>query len=923
MTFPSSVEQLPLPRSKRHGRRLRRDSNGEVIDQSNVNEDHNVPVHSEAGQGGPVLDFGRHGGVVLEKGKKGWEWIWANEDREDLRYIAGQEATCLFPPTRVVDKGSVELTTTDLIDSSTKYIESICSPYERYGLREALVSILDPDNLNQAGPSHTSKQRALPQVDRGIYDGSKLAIIHNPRARIAKTLLAFPVGEVGHHLSEATSLLIRLQSTTHLLNLIPDHTYVPPSSQPPILSQRTASLSYEDTEGRRHVDVALDPTIWSRILVVDECGGVWLWWEEKDNRAGRIEKAWNLRKIRGKFSNAKDQFYRIAFGSKAGTALVVSSNELVVIDLDDPSHPSTSVLSLQGGDRQFISCDKTALQRKSHYTALCTNYEVIWVDESKMGTPIISWKHDLGLSSDMEIGVIPGLTNKDSCTILYSSDQQHIMIFPHTKSGTFRSLSTPYSLTLPVKTLGSILPFSPASIRHHRSLLGLTLDGAVHSVPISSSQFANLRLTRHQGTSIAEIKVHWDEHVSKFADRGKDEEKVKKGRELDLRWAWIEINEPTKIVEEDVYFHPDQFEQYIRELDAPFEHLMTASDLAREAAYHEPTDLQSHLLTPLSIHPQAPTATLADLTVVDLARHLPVITSLNHNLPIFSEARPLLSTKDDQEKDALSPANIFESLKAAFPNTKKEDIAQLSLDLSLSRTIVSSDSITLPNLDAQISDESNESDDLFTRAAGLSLKDNEPPEIKFGFLQPKPMMEEGENAGNDIIMVKGNLQDDLTIKNLLVDWKLGENPLNFKWKSFKKENLNSEISTINEIDLSKSRIIKPLPSLPSQSQVNFSNSNSLTNQFFDLNKKFSNFSNNLFQNEKNLPPILIESRSSPPLSFNNTNMMINNESSQNNEEEEEENISFINTQIERGPYGGREKDKLKKKKKDKKRIGGF
>ena len=43
----------------------------------------------------------------------------------------------------------------------------------------------------------------LPKLD--VYQGDVVSVILNSRARVAKVLLAFPVGEVGNHLSEQTS----------------------------------------------------------------------------------------------------------------------------------------------------------------------------------------------------------------------------------------------------------------------------------------------------------------------------------------------------------------------------------------------------------------------------------------------------------------------------------------------------------------------------------------------------------------------------------------------------------------------------------------------------------------------------------------------------------------------------------------------
>lgn len=59
-------------------------------------------------------------------------------------------------------------------------------------------------------------------------------------------------------------------------------------------SIRVGELSIAQTEGRRHVDMALDETSWSRALVVDEGGGVWLWAEEKVEVRERVTKVMKL-----------------------------------------------------------------------------------------------------------------------------------------------------------------------------------------------------------------------------------------------------------------------------------------------------------------------------------------------------------------------------------------------------------------------------------------------------------------------------------------------------------------------------------------------------------------------------------------------------------------------------------------------------
>ena len=95
-------------------------------------------------------------------------------------------------------------------------------------------------------------------------------------------------------LDDATALLVRLHSSTRLLNLIPNPLFLPPSEACPVKTLEVATLRSTETSGRRHVDVALDPVTWSRALVVDESGGVWLWWEDWSEQHQRLIKTHRL-----------------------------------------------------------------------------------------------------------------------------------------------------------------------------------------------------------------------------------------------------------------------------------------------------------------------------------------------------------------------------------------------------------------------------------------------------------------------------------------------------------------------------------------------------------------------------------------------------------------------------------------------------
>jgi len=55
-----------------------------------------------------------------------------------------------------------------------------------------------------------------------------------------------------------------------------------------------ATLASAETEGRRHVDVALDPGTRGRALVIDEGGAVWMWWQNRLEAQERLVKTYKL-----------------------------------------------------------------------------------------------------------------------------------------------------------------------------------------------------------------------------------------------------------------------------------------------------------------------------------------------------------------------------------------------------------------------------------------------------------------------------------------------------------------------------------------------------------------------------------------------------------------------------------------------------
>lgn len=207
---------------------------------------------------------------------------------------------------------------------------------------------------------------------------------------------------------EALCLVVRLQSETHFLHVIPRSSYIVAEDQPTADVEKAGGLRPVDTAGLRHVDIALDPHAPGRALIVDECGGVWLWSESRIRTGNhRFESRMNVERVRQAVVTKRNSFFRIAWSILPGHAAILSRRSMVLLNLETGSEKT--ILDVQGKDRVFTSLDKTAVERGACYTAAATTYEVIWVDEHA-GRPVVSWAHEYraGMLLDLQIVAVNG-----------------------------------------------------------------------------------------------------------------------------------------------------------------------------------------------------------------------------------------------------------------------------------------------------------------------------------------------------------------------------------------------------------------------------------------------------------------------------------------------------------------------------------
>lgn len=85
MSFPPSVNHLILPRTKGRNNNIHNNRTEYSEDnqfQDDIEEQERDQVDDAVGVGGPIVEFGRQGGVCLQRKRGAWGWLWSVEDRQ-------------------------------------------------------------------------------------------------------------------------------------------------------------------------------------------------------------------------------------------------------------------------------------------------------------------------------------------------------------------------------------------------------------------------------------------------------------------------------------------------------------------------------------------------------------------------------------------------------------------------------------------------------------------------------------------------------------------------------------------------------------------------------------------------------------------------------------------------------------------------
>ncbi|KAK4683966.1 hypothetical protein P7C73_g6240, partial [Tremellales sp. Uapishka_1] len=782
---------------------------------------------------------------LVRRLSEGLRMLLTRISMKEMELVPAGEERLLFPGNRMTIPDQSGLALNVVQASASRYLEDLGVVDAGSILPAVLDSLVDTHSKFQERPYDP-------------YLGDRLQVVFNPRARMARTVLCFPFGKGMNHLSEngvyslagpadhnshSTALLARTRSFSYLLNVVPDSTYIPPASRPPVSVVQIGVLSSADTEGRRHVDVALDPESWSRALIVDEGGAVWLWWEEKERQySGKLGKYTNL---------------------------------------------------LEGHDRVFTCLEKTALERKATYTCLCTTHEIVWIDETKVGPPVLSWKHDYGGGRLRDLYVTVVRNDEGENYLLSSPSDPLVMVCRVPSFPPLRFQIKPYSLHIPSALehhgLSAMDAVQLSKISRDKKpatlLLSLASDGSVASLPLrhlSDEDVASeLRLVGNDAVqALADGVGPLDEDPSADIsgevglvrlDQGEERSRAKYGR-YEGRWAWEAINRLPRPDRADM-FSAELFVKHLREMEAPLPHLTLAADLARDVCPDEDSDIRSHLMRPLYMDAQHVDTDLEEFERIQYGNHLEVI----------------MDTSKAVELD--------------FPDARKIDKALLARDLRLSSVVLASDPISPPIVDKNLTPLPGTPDDVFARAAGqLSLKDKEPPALALHFLLPQET--ESETAGKPL--------ENASLRQLMYDWTIGTDPREWQWKSWREETEETPSypsqRSLKALPLPQ-RPVKPLPSPKLAQSVSFSQSSLPLSAKKNEESSFPPPQRGAEPSQIGIPR---HQQSSPVPQFAHSQFLSQGE------------FQHASTQVVPGPFGGKlDSGKTGKKRNTKKRVGGF
>lgn len=261
-------------------------------------------------------------------------------------------------------------------------------------------------------------------------------------------------------------------------------------------------------------------------------------------------------------------FYRVSFGARSDTVLVLSRSKLAVIDFSvcqmcSPfsfltpqssfSEPQCEILLCLDDGSQFTALDRDAAARNSGFTCLSTTRQLIWFNELHPEDRLLRWDHDFGGggATDITVAIVaePGSSLDQPAgefVLLSSSSVDYVLGMRVSTSPHPAVVSLPWCITAkretqPLRSLVPICPPVDVSPQKAFVLAAQYMDGSVVFVDVITST-----LLGSDGSIPTEFSAPslWGPDISQLEDDYKKRDLLvtdvaaTKYGSLHGRWAW-------------------------------------------------------------------------------------------------------------------------------------------------------------------------------------------------------------------------------------------------------------------------------------------------------------------------------------------------------------------------------------------------
>ncbi|KAK7061434.1 60S ribosomal protein [Favolaschia claudopus] len=473
---------------------------------------------------------------------------------------------------------------------------------------------------------------------------------------------------------------------------------------------------------------------------------------------------------------SSDRFWRLELTENVNTCLVMSEADLVELDFRT-QNSSSDVYSAIGNEVLTSIEDYPADQM----LRLCSTEQLIWIDRRFTGRPLLSFKHGRSFDRSLEAKTL-NFVNQHITTL---SSRKNGLMTIYDVARLHGSMScvqiAPYSLTTPSE--GRIQP-GQAFLRHPSAppdspftFLRLSEVGSIRAFQLGITD-----------DGVGETPVSWSREVKRLAAQAPHlrEETSSLGRQeppvVDLSPALEHFFRPQREMDDEqaaetLYDLVEKAHSFWQDVDPALDRVLTTYDVLLRSGDEPTTFARADFLTESVIKSaRGYRALLQDrisaATLKEGAQwSLDLTDALGRFIPDLADCPDIRTLEERLRRhDLLSEDEGDRSASSLRRETQARE--QLALDLTLSRDIFSSRSFLAPTATPTNYRE------LEAMTKTLSLEDEEPPPMVFGYLQPRF---QSKRSASDEDNADKEKKDFIPpgVRLLLKDWQVGANSAEF------------------------------------------------------------------------------------------------------------------------------------------------